>query len=770
MSVREVARRALVSKIERALDFPGLMEQIDHRTTFTSQNTKVVGQRQARLRGAFKRFLPRNSTELNIEDVHLVLGHLGHHVYEEEVQTAIKAVTQYPSIDFSEFVLILEEYVKLEKKQVLAVFNEFDKDKTQKINQQELTSFLQHIAVMPLTKTLEEATQIADMDHNSTLDFEEFATLLIVYRCTEGFASDELEQLRSAFDRFAVDPPALEEDAPCERKALHENQGKVLDTDELWQALLFMFRPTTEEMRTCLADTVAAVSAARTSPGSPTSDSPVVAKTDPQEDKVDFSEFLRIARTVREAEVRAYQQVFNDHQIEESDGNIDESGLRDVIKSLGMLPLRVVIEDFMTQADIDGNGTLDFVEFSNLMICFRSSYGFTHKQVNDLRTIFNCYAVPTGDSGERAVSCHQLMDVLSHLGRVVTLDEVKRLSANVDFDERGVLDYHKFLHLMRMKRDSELDQMQAVFSELAEEEDGEKRLSLGADGTVDKDVVIEALEALGYSLQSGEEEEQEALEIARSSNASHFDGFVEVVDAVRGRRAKALQLVAGFSEARVAQLRALFESYDDDHNQYVEYEELTALLKDLQIPLRTKEEQRSVIDLLAEARHAAVVSGVPEEELPQAVECRVTFPWLLHLFRMLQTRVEKDAQALENEAAKETGFSATEVVDFKEIFDHWLTKQASRRNSVVSTLDEDVPDELGEPPTHLNEVGVRRVLRSLKVSLDRAQMEELTAKMSTMHSSIGQTPPAILFPDFLRLMYWMLQTNFAGIKDASATE
>jgi Ca2+-binding EF-hand superfamily protein len=48
-------------------------------------------------------------------------------------------------------------------------------------------------------------------------------------------------------------------------------------------------------------------------------------------------------------------------------GNIDVNELRDAMKALGIYLKRDDVKEMMRKADKDGNGTIDFEEFQELM-------------------------------------------------------------------------------------------------------------------------------------------------------------------------------------------------------------------------------------------------------------------------------------------------------------------------------------------------------------------------------------------------------------------
>jgi len=112
----------------------------------------------------------------------------------------------------------------------------------------------------------------------------------------------------------------------------------------------------------------------------------------------------------------------------------------------------------------------------------------------------------------------------------------------------------------------------------------------------------------------------------------------------------------------------------------------------------------------------------------------------------------------ETTAVEETKFSTAEIDSFREIFVSWYEKDKAFelekiRNAGGKETGEEV--ETKELTKHC----MRRLLQSLGVTVTPEQRKKLERKID------DQTQTGKLdFADFLRIMRWMLDTDFAGLQ------
>merc|ERR1712224_916806 len=183
----------------------------------------------------------------------------------------------------------------------------------------------------------------------------------------------------------------------------------------------------------------------------------------------------------------------------------------------GYTPLKKVMKDLMDTVDKDGNGSLDFEEFVDLMAIFRSRDGFTALEVKEMRDIFQ--KCDTDKSDE--VDMMQLMACLHEMGYRVTLKDVEVDMVKVDSNQSGSIDFREFLRLQRLRREEELEFARQIYDEMSSEPMG-----------IPVCLVKEALAELGYEPQD-EELRLFKESLGKSPEFFDFDIFVAASDQIR---------------------------------------------------------------------------------------------------------------------------------------------------------------------------------------------------------------------------------------------
>ena len=93
--------------------------------------------------------------------------------------------------------------------------------------------------------------------------------------------------------------------------------------------------------------------------------------------------------------------------------------------------------------DLDGNGTISFEEFSEMMVSRQINERKFEEEMRDVFTVFD--RQHTG-----YISAPGLRHVLMNLGEPsVTLEQARDMLASVDLDGDGHLSYEEFLHMMK---------------------------------------------------------------------------------------------------------------------------------------------------------------------------------------------------------------------------------------------------------------------------------------------------------------------------------
>lgn len=506
-----------------------------------------------------------------------------------------------------------------------------------------------------------------------------------------------------------------------------ESLPNEIKVSSLRPALMHMFGPQAKDLAAQLASEIETCGATTTNMDS-SGEAP----------GLQFREFLHWCRQLRQREIQMYKGMFDEFDAD-GGGSICVDELHSLVRKLGYTPLRQTIKDFMEQVDDDESGELDFDEFYNLMMLFRHSDGFTKAEVVELDRAFHTYASP--ETGELSVL--PLMDVLHHLGYAVEMDKVRGYVREVDFNGNCTVDFREFLRLMRFHREAELKQVKALFKDMR-----------GESGEMPVSSLANFLTEMGHHFN--ESALQGILHKMENPTSFGFDSLVDVFDQTRIEFAKERRKHAGFDDQHIGRFHKLFNKLDDDKNGNIEGKELTGLLQELGIQLRSAEDQENVMKKLGTAQKAAADAGVSGDE--HGKPCSVTFLEFLHLLRMLRRELNTEEAKVDEEVREETRFSLPEIEDFRAIFKQW----AHRCNDGSPQAGK--ADPIGQAKHKLTCDGVNRVLRSMGATIQREDQKLLEDQFATLQQDDQQTMD---FHSFLRLMRWVLDCNFASIKETA---
>jgi len=730
------------------LDF-GSIDELglqDHSTAMTRHAAEGFSEDELnRMRVAFRRFKSTEGSEIHVNELQEALHHLGYMKSdnEEAIKELVAIVSGFSTLDWQEFVDFLEKFAQWEKEQLKILFDGMDENGSGTLDLLEVRNILSQMGITPLRATLDEGREIVDFDGSGEFDFEEFVHLLAVYRVTEGFTRKEVKNLRLIFDRVAIVPPGRFQ--------------PEIESNMLKDALAHWFGPQAAALATKLEEKLQSYT-------QELDEHSELRKTDVTSGMggLKFPEFLVWARRLRELEIEEYKEHFARWQ-EPGKDYLEEPEMMKVIMSLGYMPLQKMVNEVLDICDSDRDGTIDFDEFVNFMEMYRQSDGFSKQEVIELEVAFDRFK----SEDEEQVSCLELMEVFRSLGYVTSLDAARRYIKEVDFDNSNALDFREFLRLMRLHREEELKEVQEVYEAFKDK----------VKPFMKPGLVKGALDKLGYT--PTELVIQEALNDCANQKEILFDDFVSIVDHSRRASMAVRRMRAGFSDEEVERYAKAFAVYDEDGNGDIERHELTKLLQDLDIPMRTVDDQKGMLAMLDSAREAAQRAGVEESLIGSMGSPAITFHTLLHLVRMMKRADDKKEVDRDNDLMQKLNFAPKEVIEFQDVFEFWAKQPAVHAQTDKKGGQADM--ENVQPQQHttkagaiakaesdgvtfLTDEGVGRVVRSLGLALTKEQKLQLEDKVK----EVGDEEARVFFPAFLSMMRWMLDENFGGVNDAVA--
>uniref|UniRef100_A0A453FRP2 EF-hand domain-containing protein n=1 Tax=Aegilops tauschii subsp. strangulata TaxID=200361 RepID=A0A453FRP2_AEGTS len=117
-----------------------------------------------------------------------------------------------------------------------------------------------------------------------------------------------------------------------------------------------------------------------------------------------------MADQLSEEQIGEFKEAFSLFD-KDGDGSITTKELGTVMRSLGQNPTEAELQDMINEVDADGNGTIDFPEFLNLM----------------------------------------LRQVMTNLGEKLSEEEVEEMVREADVDGDGQINYDEFVKVMMAK-------------------------------------------------------------------------------------------------------------------------------------------------------------------------------------------------------------------------------------------------------------------------------------------------------------------------------
>uniref|UniRef100_A0A0R0EIV3 EF-hand domain-containing protein n=1 Tax=Glycine max TaxID=3847 RepID=A0A0R0EIV3_SOYBN len=123
----------------------------------------------------------------------------------------------------------------------------------------------------------------------------------------------------------------------------------------------------------------------------------------------------------------------------DGDGCITTKELGTVMRSLGQNPTEAELQDMINEVDADGNGTIDFPEFLNLMA--RKMKDTDSEE--ELKEAFPIRMVSSPAA--------ELRHVMTNLGEKLPDEEVDEMIREADVDGDGQINYEEFVKVMMAK-------------------------------------------------------------------------------------------------------------------------------------------------------------------------------------------------------------------------------------------------------------------------------------------------------------------------------
>ncbi|XP_040578521.1 neo-calmodulin [Lepeophtheirus salmonis] len=134
-----------------------------------------------------------------------------------------------------------------------------------------------------------------------------------------------------------------------------------------------------------------------------------------------------------------FKEAFDEFD-KDGSGTISTKELLLVMRSIGQNPTEDEILEMVMESDLNGDGTIDFLEFVEMM----KKKSSETDQTEDLREAFRIF--DKNKSGY--IEAKEIISVTTTMGQVLTPEELETFMQEADLDGDGKLDYNEFVKIM----------------------------------------------------------------------------------------------------------------------------------------------------------------------------------------------------------------------------------------------------------------------------------------------------------------------------------
>lgn len=147
-----------------------------------------------------------------------------------------------------------------------------------------------------------------------------------------------------------------------------------------------------------------------------------------------------MAQDLNELQRLEFKEAFEEFD-KDGSGTISTKELLPVLRSIGQNPTEDEILNLVIEYDVNGDGTIDFDEFLEMMSKHTRE---TVDQTAEMREAFKIF----DRDGNGYIDFKELKQVVTRMGEALTAAEADELFREADLDGDGKLDYNEFVKMM----------------------------------------------------------------------------------------------------------------------------------------------------------------------------------------------------------------------------------------------------------------------------------------------------------------------------------
>lgn len=124
----------------------------------------------------------------------------------------------------------------------------------------------------------------------------------------------------------------------------------------------------------------------------------------------------------------------------DGDGHITANEFATILRSWGQNPTEEEVNEIISQVDLDGNGTIEFDEFVQMMCNSIRRFDTEEDYINAFKAF--------DEDNDGKITKNELTQVLKNLNEPISQNQIDMLIRIADTEKNGIIDYAAFVHFM----------------------------------------------------------------------------------------------------------------------------------------------------------------------------------------------------------------------------------------------------------------------------------------------------------------------------------
>ncbi|CAE7843297.1 cal-1, partial [Symbiodinium necroappetens] len=325
-------------------------------------------------RSVFIKFDTDTDGEVATEELQMMLRYMGCILRPGEIERLVKDMFSYATVSWEEWMTFLERYREVDEQYLREEFAAADADGNGVLDVQELRALLNKMGYVTEAHTVQEAMDTIGCGVSGCVNLRKFEKLREHLRCTEGLAKDDVQELRTLYDRMA-------RTAKAESRSRKVDIGAGSQSDIAKKLIAETQEMPVEDVSRLVRYLGYSISADKLD---------AIAKEVDNDESgyISFQELLKLIRRVRDAEREAIASVFD--LLTEDGSPLQMQDLPRALVELKYFPsddLIFSILDDLYPLDNQTHMTRD--QIASFLREFREREGLTHLETADIREAFD---------------------------------------------------------------------------------------------------------------------------------------------------------------------------------------------------------------------------------------------------------------------------------------------------------------------------------------------------------------------------------------------